>query len=210
VERKNGDTSGSTRNGAPAPVDARPHHLGQTVALFVILALFWILLSQRIGLQYFIFMLASIGIVLWLNPERPLPSLDPTRGRGLLGVIGATGRLVRYVVWLVWNVLKANIEVAKIILSPRLPINPRLVEFRTTLETELARVVVANSITLTPGTVTIDLLGERYLVHALHPNSVSAVESGELQNVVGAIFGEEPDPPPELHWSDSFRDLIPE
>jgi multicomponent Na+:H+ antiporter subunit E len=168
------------------------------VALVVVLSVFWYVLSGRIGLQYFVFLISTVGIVLWLNPERPFPGLDPTRGRGLSGFVRGIPHLVRYLGWLVWNVITANLEVARIILDPRLPIDPGLVTFDTRLESPLARVVVANSITLTPGTVTVDLEDQSYLVHQLTPSSASAIASGSLQNVVGAIFGEARDPAPEL------------
>ncbi len=207
MARKEGEENPRPEDGARAPIDPPTLHRAQTVALFVILSAFWLLLSQRIGIQYLLFMLAAVGIVLWTNPERPLPSLDPTRGTGARGIPGAAFRLMRYLGWLIWNVVKANIDVARIILHPKLPVDPMLMEFRTTLRSDLAKVVVANSITLTPGTVTIDLKGDRYLVHALHPDTAGAVVSGELQNVVGAVFGEDTDPAPEVHWSSDFRDL---
>jgi multicomponent Na+:H+ antiporter subunit E len=204
--------TGETSAGTPG-ADGRPDPgtsgstVGRTVALFVILGAFWLILSGRIGLQYFIFMVLSVGIILWMNPERPFRGGDPFRGMGLRTRLRATGALGRYLVWLVWNVFKANVEVAIMILHPRLPIRPQLLRFRTTLKDDVARVLVANSITLTPGTVTIDLEGDEYLVHAIHPRSVGAVEGGALQNMVAPIFGEAPDPVPELRWGNSLEEM---
>jgi multicomponent Na+:H+ antiporter subunit E len=182
--------------------------VGTTVALFVLLSLFWLLLSGRIGLQYAIFMLSTVGLVLYMNPERPFARTDPSRDRGISGLLMGAAYLVRYLGWLLWNVATANVDVARRILDPRLPIRPQLFVFRTQLQDEVARVLVANSITLTPGTVTIDLDGDSYLVHAIHPETADAATSGALQNVVGPIFGEAPELPPEVHWAFSYRELV--
>ncbi len=61
--------------------------------------------------------------------------------------------------------IKANLDVAKRVVSPSLPINPGIVEFKTELTNDFAKMVLANSITLTPGTVTIDVIGNMFYVH---------------------------------------------
>ena len=61
--------------------------------------------------------------------------------------------------------IKANIDVAKRVVSPSLPINPGIVEFKTELTNDFAKMVLANSITLTPGTVTIDVIDNMFYVH---------------------------------------------
>ena len=61
--------------------------------------------------------------------------------------------------------IKANIDVAKRVVAPSLPINPGIVEFETQLTNDFAKMVLANSITLTPGTVTIDVIENQFYVH---------------------------------------------
>lgn len=195
------ETHGSPEDPHGPPEGRRPPgRVARTVALFLILAGFWLLLSGRLGVQYFIFLFLSVALVLWLNPERPFRKPDPTRGTGLLARTRAGGALAKFLVWLVWNVIKANLEVAYMILHPRLPIRPGLFRFRTTLQDDVARVLVANSITLTPGTVTIDLKDDEYLVHAIHPRSAGALAEADMQNMVARVFGEAPDPPPRILW----------
>jgi multicomponent Na+:H+ antiporter subunit E len=203
-ERAEGNR-GPGMNPEPPPVRT----WGRTLALAAILSLFWILLSGRIGLQYFLFMAVAVVVVLILNPVRAFDgaTAEPSRGMGLRGRLRAGGYLLRYLVWLVVKVIRANVEVAILILHPRLPIRPRFLTFRTTLRHPMAKALVANSITLTPGTVTVDLDGGEYLVHALVPESAGAVTGGELQNVVAPIFGEGPDPVPQVRWSSSYREL---
>ena len=61
--------------------------------------------------------------------------------------------------------LKANIDVARRVLSPKLPINPGIVMFKTKLDNDFAKMVLANSITLTPGTLTVDVIKNKFYVH---------------------------------------------
>lgn len=73
-----------------------------------------------------------------------------------------------YVLLLIWEVVKANIHIIKLVLSPRISISPVLLSFKTDLESGLAQVVLANSITLTPGTITCNLSDDgTFLVHCL-------------------------------------------
>jgi len=73
--------------------------------------------------------------------------------------------LIRYLGVFFAALLRANLDVARRVLSPSLPIRPGVVEVQTRLRSSLGRMLLANSITLTPGTLTIDVLGDRLLVH---------------------------------------------
>jgi len=173
----------------------------RTAGLIVILSLFWLLLSGRIGVQYFLFMAFSVGIVILMNPERPFGSRAPEIPRGGRELVRSSAAMVRYLVWLLRAVVVANLDVARRILDPRMPIRPKLMVFGTELRSDVAQVMVANTITLTPGTVTVDLQGGKYLVHALHPDTAGAVVSGELQNMVAPVFGEPREKAPRVRWA---------
>lgn len=95
--------------------------------------------------------------------------------------------LALYIPWLLWAIIKANIDVAKRILSPRLPIAPRIVRVTGTQKTDLCRVIFANSITLTPGTVSLDLDEENIVVHALTEEAADDVQSGDMDRRVTAL-----------------------
>lgn len=85
-------------------------------------------------------------------------------------------RFMKYLMSLIVAIIEANIQVALIVLNPKMPISPTVVEFKTNLKDDLSRVVFANSITLTPGTLTVDLEGDVYLVHGLtRKNAVDCV-----------------------------------
>ncbi len=192
---------------SPAAPEGTEGRVGRTVFLLLFFSVFWFILSGKVGVPYFTMMLISLGIVLALNRDRPFPGGVAGVEGGLRGRLGLVFQLLRYMTWLVMNVMKANLEVAYMVLHPRLPIRPALITFRTELEHPVAQVLVANSITLTPGTVTINLKDGEYLIHALHPRSALSVTGGELQNVVARVFQAPPEPAPDVQWHYTIEGL---
>ena len=89
--------------------------------------------------------------------------------------------------WLVWQILKSNIDVARTILSRGLPISPRLVQVTSSQRTATGKVIHANSITLTPGTLSLDVRDDQILVHALTVASAEEVAAGEIDRRVTRI-----------------------
>jgi multicomponent Na+:H+ antiporter subunit E len=73
--------------------------------------------------------------------------------------------LVRYLGYFVAALVRANLDMARRVLSPSLPIRPAVVEVRTGLQSSLGKLLLANSITLTPGTLSVDVRDDRILVH---------------------------------------------
>lgn len=90
-------------------------------------------------------------------------------------------RLPAYWWWLLREVIKSSIEVARLVLSPSLPISPTMVELTTTDAGDAAKVILGNAITLSPGTVTIDVHEDRLLVHCLTRESALELMEGEAQ-----------------------------
>ena len=97
--------------------------------------------------------------------------------------------LPRYWLWLFKEIALANIDVTKRILAPNLPINPQLFRVKATQHNELGKVIFANSITLTPGTVTVDIDGDEFLVHALSDATKDDLETGEMDRRVTELEG---------------------
>ncbi len=93
--------------------------------------------------------------------------------------------------WLGWEIVKANLDVARRILDPRLPISPIVIRLKTTQKSDLGRVIYANSITLTPGTVSIDIDGEHIEVHALTREAAQALRTGDMDRRVTRFEGDE-------------------
>ena len=85
------------------------------------------------------------------------------------------------------EILVANINVAKVILSPKLPISPIMVVFGSTQKTDLGRVLYANSITLTPGTITTGVEGDQLEIHALTRKDVDGREEDEMDQRVSIV-----------------------
>jgi multicomponent Na+:H+ antiporter subunit E len=77
-----------------------------------------------------------------------------------------------YLFVFIWECLKANLDVAYRVLHPAMPIRPGIVKVKTTLKSDLARTLLANSITMTPGTITVDIIGDYFYIHWIYVRSV--------------------------------------
>lgn len=117
-----------------------------------------------------------------------MPKAGPARPWAL------TGRnffpFLSYLIWLVWQIFLANIQVLRISVSraPEAHIAPQFIEFRTRLKGDFARFVLAHSITLTPGTVTVRMEGDKFIVHALTQEMAEGTP-GQMETRLRAIFG---------------------
>jgi multicomponent Na+:H+ antiporter subunit E len=92
--------------------------------------------------------------------------------------------------WLFVEILKANIDVAKRVLRPKMDISPTLVRVKASQKSDLGLVIYANSITLTPGTVSIDVANGEILVHAISREGAEALIEGEMDRRVTHMVGE--------------------
>ena len=76
-----------------------------------------------------------------------------------------------------WELIKSNLDVAMRVLTPSLPINPGIVEVKTHLQSDIGKMLLANAITLTPGTLTVDILGDRMFIHWIDVTSTDIDEA---------------------------------
>ncbi len=157
-------------------------NLARAAALSFWLALTWLLWSWRLDVQLLGFGLLSCALVLWLSLRMRV--VDPESEPYHLGY-----RPLLYVPWLLWQIARANLHVARVILTPGLPIRPRLMRVRTSQQSDLGRAIYANSITLTPGTVSLDVRGGTILVHALTDQSAAGLRTGEMDRRVTWLEG---------------------
>jgi multicomponent Na+:H+ antiporter subunit E len=97
-------------------------------------------------------------------------------------------RVSVYVVYLFWEIAKANVQMAYVILHPSLPIDPSLLEYEAAVWGSLPTTTLANSITLTPGTLTVDVVESHFYIHALTPSSRDGLLDGALERAVRFIF----------------------
>ena len=121
---------------------------------------FWLLLSG-----HYTPLLISLGVGATALVVYIAMRMDVVDQEGVPLHLG--GRLWLYLPWLFKEILVSNIEVARIILDPKLPISPTMVRFRGSQKTDLGRAIYANSITLTPGTITTGVDGSELEVHSL-------------------------------------------
>ena len=100
-------------------------------------------------------------------------------------------KLFFYTLWLLKEVCKAALYVSKVVLFRRDLLNPQIVWFKADYDNPVARVLLANSITLTPGTITIDITGQGvYSVHALTDELAQGLLDGSMQAKVAKVYGE--------------------
>ena len=98
-------------------------------------------------------------------------------------------RFLLYLPWLGWEIVKANIDIARVIVRPKMAIGPTVLRLKGTQKSELGHVIYANSITLTPGTVTIGLEEGVLSVHALTREAAEGLISGDMDRRVTAVEG---------------------
>jgi multicomponent Na+:H+ antiporter subunit E len=153
-----------------------------SVGLFLALAVMWILWSWHFNALLLALGTASCVTVFLIARGMGLTEHEGTSPAILL-------RLPLYLPWLFLEIVKANFDVARRILTPGLPIDPRVIRVRAGQAGDLARVIYANSITLTPGTVSIDTEGDTITVHALTAAAAEGVQSGEMDRRVTRLEG---------------------
>ncbi len=150
------------------------------IATFVTMLLFWVLLSGMFDAFHLSVGVLSCLLVTLFSHE--LLFYGDKKRSWLHGTLG----VVRYFPWLFWQIVVANLQVAYIVLHPRMLdlIDPRLIRFKTFLKRPIAKVALAQSITLTPGTITVNIDEDQFTVYAL---TRSAAESlpGEMERRVG-------------------------
>jgi len=133
------------------------------LSLFAALALLWLLLSGHYSLEEPL--IASLGLASCLFAVWVARRMDVVDAEAVPYELG--GGILAYWIWLFREIAKSNIAVTRAVFSDLAEVRPRVVRLASTQKGELARVIYANSITLTPGTVTLAIDGKEFLVHAL-------------------------------------------
>ncbi|MEE8352539.1 MAG: Na+/H+ antiporter subunit E [Rhodospirillales bacterium] len=159
------------------------------LSLGLVLSALWLLLSGFFQALLLSLGLASVVCVVWIAHR-----MDVIDHEG--HPIHLTFRALWYWPWLMVEILKSNFHIAEVILRPKMPVNPSLFEVKATQETELGQVIYANSITLTPGTVTVAINKDIMVVHALTRDSAAGIQDGEMDRRVSAMEAHSVDTPP--------------
>ena len=127
--------------------------------VFALLLLFWLLLNGSLATDVLLVGAFASLLIAWLFRD----------GLAILSEFRATpsafAAAARYLVYFARELVKANLRLAGIVLAPSLPVRPGIVKTRTRLQSRMGRLLLANSITLTPGTLSVELDGEWLYVH---------------------------------------------
>jgi len=153
---------------------------------FCIMAAFWILLSGVFDAFHLISGLVCCALVSVISHDFLV------KGKSEKKLLKSL-RLLIYIPWELWQIVLANIDVAYRVLHPKMPIDPLIIEFETTLRKEFSLATLANSITLTPGTITILVEPEKgkFQVHAIAKGPANALLVDQtMQKKVAYVFME--------------------
>ncbi len=151
------------------------------ISLGLFLAVIWLLLSGHYTLLLISFGVLSVALVVLLALR-----MDVVDHEGHPLHLNSQA-LVIYWCWLLKEIFVSNIYVCRLILSPAMPISPTVIALRSSQSSDLARVIFANSITLTPGTVTIDVDGDITEVHAITEEVATSLLQGSMDARVTAL-----------------------
>ena len=158
----------------------RTNHIARMLLMAVLLAAAWLLWSG-----FFTPLLLALGafscvLVVYLAHRMHLFDTD-------IFAIRLSLRLFRFWAWLAGEVIRSSLDVTRLVLSPKLPISPTVVKFSTTCTHPVDQVILGNSITLTPGTLTLNIDGNSFLVHSLTRQGAEDIEAGEMDRRVAAL-----------------------
>ena len=173
-------------------------------AEFVVLLAFWLLLSWQFTALFIVMGVASAALVTALTHRLVTEELGPA-GQGLADGPLRLVRAIGYGAWLLTRIPPAGFQVAYYVLHPRMPIDPGVLRFRTSLQSKVARTALANSITLVPGTLTLRVIGDEFVVHAFVPSSASDLIENRMQQRIAHAFLEEEHVDPQAAWQPPER-----
>lgn len=154
---------------------------------FLLLIGVWLLLTWSLQWQEVL-----VGVVVALLAELLLGNIFPVGAIRILNPVRFFW-LVIYGIVFGWYVIRANFDVAYRVINIYMPINPGIVKVSTKLKSDMARTFLANSITLTPGTLTVDMIGDKLYVHWINITSEDQKEETEIivkrfENLLERIF----------------------
>lgn len=162
------------------------HMTGLALVLFA----FWMVLSGRTETKFVIYGILTAVVTTWVTyPLLLVPNKDGSKKYYVFGF--SIPKMIMYFFWLMWQLVLANIDVLLATTGQELNIDPKVVRFRFKADNPMASVILANSITLTPGTVTMNVTDDGvYEIHALTVGAAAGVLDGGMQKKVADLYGE--------------------
>jgi multicomponent Na+:H+ antiporter subunit E len=153
-----------------------------TLTMTATLILFWLLMSFDFGTLSLALGIASAFLVVVISTSMDVIDHESQP-------IHMTPRLPLFWAWLGRQVVRSNLDVTRRIWTPGRTISPTVVRVKSSQTTALGKVIYANSITLTPGTVTLSIEGDELLVHALTREDAQTLQQGEMDRRVSELEG---------------------
>ncbi|TVP84969.1 MAG: Na+/H+ antiporter subunit D [Acholeplasmataceae bacterium] len=154
--------------------------------MFVSLLIFWLILAARFDWTTIIAGFFVSLLIVFYNLDLIFNNQEATTL-----TVRALKALIVLVFVLVFNVIKANFQVAKIVLSPKMPIHPGFKTIRQPLKKELNQALFGNAITLTPGTLTVDMNQDEIIIHGLRVEHIQDVQGSRMEQAFIRLEGEE-------------------
>lgn len=155
------------------------------IIAFFILFLNWVIWSGMFDAFHLSLGVISCLLVIYMSHDILFTSKKIT-SKHLIEVI----RFIKYIPWLLYQIVLSNIYVARLVMNPNMPIDPQVIRFKTKLKKNISMVTFANSITITPGTITADIKEGEFYVHCIS-RKVADDLPGEMENRVAHIFMED-------------------
>ena len=150
--------------------------------MFVVFFLFWLILNGRVTLEITVFGIVISAAVYAFFCK----FLDYSPRRDLV-LFKRLPWMLAYLFVLIWEIIKANVVMARYILLPGMRAKPALVRFHSGLTSPTARVILADSITMTPGTITVELEEGDYCVHCYDKSMGEGLESSVFVRLLARI-----------------------
>jgi len=158
----------------------------QPVMVFVILMATWMIFSGLFDAFHLTLGVISCAFVTWLSSDLFFAERNDPLSHRLRQAV----RMAAYILWLLWEILLANIHLLRLAFGPKENLHPQIVRRETHLATDFEKFLFANSITLTPGTVTIKILGDTFYIHAISDLTARGLLDGEMERRIAAIFAD--------------------
>lgn len=157
------------------------------IALFILAFIFWLLLTFNLSFSNIIVGLVASLITATIFGKYFIKDVVPFLQ------IQRYFWLIIYLIVFTWECIKANFDVAYRVLHPAMPIKPGIVKVKLGLKTNIAKTILANSITMTPGTITVDIIDDYIYVHWIYvysenPDEYSQKISGKFEKYIKKIF----------------------
>lgn len=164
--------------------------------LFSLLLAFWLLLSGHMDPLFISMGVVSAAASTWFGAKLLERTVGDAARHPRVHLFWAA----ILVGWLLGRMVVGAVQVARIVLDPRCTPRPGVTQFRTQLRSPAARTVLASTITLVPGTITLEVEGDLFTVHSFTPDAVDDLADARMQNRIAAAFRDVDQPAPELHW----------